>query len=328
MIQTPPQRFPLARQGAGHAPPRRPLSVRRTTSIDAEWPEGPGHDFVMTGIARDIHTGSAGEPARIVDAATFRMTVSPLRQILAIEAAPDHPRLVDMIGVRAGGASRDALHARLGDLRGTPLYQLIDDYAGASLVAGWALTRWMKPGDAFKGGTRNMESVCTGFSPGSQAMDESGHGRFDNQSAARVLPLSNPEDPDGFHAMPEMAGKRFRRARRIDLWREEGLIRFDAGFQDTGATPDGEREAIHEYRVYGEVDPVTDQLVSMQALPLVLPYAECPGAAVKAGRMIGQPVTAFREAVPEVLRSTMGCTHLNDVLRALSDIPALASHLE
>ena len=62
----------------------------------------------------------------------------------------------------------------------------------------------------------------------------------------------------------------------------------------------------------------------MQALPLILPYRECPGASVKASRMIGLDVTTFRETVQEVLPSTHGCTHLNDVLRSLADVPWLA----
>jgi Protein of unknown function (DUF2889). len=304
------------------------MSVRRTTSIDAEWPNGAGENFLLVGGARDIRTGADGGAPEVVDRASFRMTVSPRREIVAIEGEPDDPGLREMIGVRAGGASREAMKRHLGHLRGTPLYQLIDDYAGASLVAGWALTRWVSPGEAFKGSSgRDMTGICTGFSPGSQAMDEKGFSIFSIQSATRVVPLANPEDPDGIHAMPEMTGKRFRRARRIDLWREEEVIRFDAGFQDSGSTPDGTLDAVHEYRVYGEVNPETGTLISLQALPLILPYAECPGASMKASRMVGRSVAGFRDDVPEILASTMGCTHLNDVLRALSDIPALAQHL-
>jgi hypothetical protein len=39
-------------------------------------------------------------------------------------------------------------------------------------------------------------------------------------------------------------------------------------------------------------------------------------------------VEDFRDSVLEVLPGTMGCTHLNDVLRALADVPALARHME
>lgn len=65
-------------------------------------------------------------------------------------------------------------------------------------------------------------------------------------------------------------------------------------------------------------------MVALQVLPMILPFRECPGASVKATRMIGRNVAEFRSAVLETLPSTLGCTHLNDVLRALSDVPTLA----
>src|SRR3546814_5601412 len=37
---------------------------------------------------------------------------------------------------------RQALGVVLGELRGTPTFQLLDDFAGASLVAGWIWSRW------------------------------------------------------------------------------------------------------------------------------------------------------------------------------------------
>jgi hypothetical protein len=118
-----------------------------------------------------------------------------------------------------------------------------------------------------------------------------------------------------------------RRARRIDLWREGELIAVDAAFQDSGTNPTGGRLCVHEYRVYAEIEESSGILVALQALPLVLPFAECPGASVKASRMIGQKVESFRDTVLETLPSVLGCTHLNDVLRALADVPLLARHL-
>ncbi len=97
--------------------------------------------------------------------------------------------------------------------------------------------------------------------------------------------------------------------------------------RNSGSTPDGGRIAIHEYRVHAEVDAVSGVLMALQAQPLILPYRECPGASVKATRMIGKRVADFRSTVIETLPSTLGCTHLNDVLRALADVPALAGRL-
>jgi hypothetical protein len=118
-----------------------------------------------------------------------------------------------------------------------------------------------------------------------------------------------------------------RRARRIDLSRDGDLLRVDVGFQDSGSNPRGTRTAIHEYRVHAEIDPATMTLVSLQALPLILPFRECPGASVKVGRLVGHEVAGLRDDVLATLPGTLGCTHLNDVLRALADVPTLARAL-
>jgi hypothetical protein len=60
-------------------------------------------------------------------------------------------------------------------VRGNPLYLLLDDIAGASLVAPWSLTRWtpeqvmMSAKEAAKR-RPSMEGVCIGFNPGSPAL--------------------------------------------------------------------------------------------------------------------------------------------------------------
>jgi Protein of unknown function (DUF2889) len=61
--------------------------------------------------------------------------------------------------------------------------------------------------------------------------------------------------------------------------------------------------------------------------PRVLPYRECPNAAPNATRMIGQRLADFRQSVITTLPNTLGCTHLNDVLRSLAEVPQLAENL-
>lgn len=332
----PPQQFPIARQSAGHAPLRRPGSIRRTTSIDSDWPDGFGQPWEMIGRARDLLTPFGGAEPCVLATAQFRILASPIREILSIEASVDHPRLQEMVGVRAGGASRTALNDKLGDLRGTPLYQLLDDYAGASLVAGWIWSRWTDDwaGRAKNAGARatagrggNMLNICTGFAAGASSFHADGTPNTVDQSSAEVGPLEHPDDPLSWHPMPFQRGPQKRRSRRIDCWREGELLKVDAGFQDSGSNPDGGRTAIHEYRVFAEIEAASGILFALQVLPMILPFRECPGAAVKATRMIGSRVQDFREQVLDTLSSTMGCTHLNDVLRALTDVPELARHL-
>ena len=169
--------------------------------------------------------------------------------------------------------------------------------------------------------------ICTGFAPGSSGLTPEGAINVIDQSTAQVGTLVNPLDPHGWHPLPEQSGRVMRRARRIDLWRQDGVIKVDAGFQDSGMGRDGTRTAIHEYRVHAEVKPASGTLLALHAIPHVLPLRECPGAVVKATRMVGRNVADFRAEVIDRLASTSGCTHLNDVLRSLSDVPYLARQL-
>lgn len=328
-----PQQFPFARQSAGHAPVRRPGSIRRTTSIDSDWPEGYGEPWDMVGRGRDLLTPDDGGEPRVLATGGFRIKCSPQREILALDLDPGHPQAARLVGARAGGASRLALAETLGDLRGSPAFQLLDDFAGASLVAGWIWSRWRldwattpqrSAQQSTAGRKGRMDDICTGFAVGGSAFTADGSPDNVNQSFAEVGPLEHPDDPVGWHSMPYQEGPQKRRARRIDLWREDGLIKVDAGFQDSGSNPEGGRTAIHEYRVFAEIDVASGILLALQALPLILPFRECPGASVKATRMIGREVAGFRGSVLETLPATLGCTHLNDVLRALADVPLLA----
>ncbi len=332
-----PQQFPMARSGAGFAPLRLPGSIRRTTSIESRWPGGLGQPVEMTGRARDIATPfDRGAPVTLA-AASFTITSSPEREILGISTVPDHPAARSLVGVRAGGASREALAHAMGEVRGTPLFQLIDDFAGASLVANFIWSHWkpewlIEMREALRGSTSRARSgpavnVCTGFAEGSSALDPYNRLIIADVDRNEVSPLEHPQDPEGWHAMAVPDGPQMRRARRIDLWRAGDAIRIDAGFQDSGNAPDGRRVALHEYRVHAVVDEATMVVRSLQALPLILPFAECPGASVNASRMIGEELGGFRQGVLERLRGTEGCTHLNDVLRGLADVPALAARL-
>lgn len=320
---------------AGPVPLRRPGSVRRTTSIDTHWPNGFGEPMQMKGQARDLFTSSENE-ATIVAEGAFSILASARREILSIETQPLLAETRKLVGVRAGGASRLALNAVLGFARGTPLFQLLDDFAGASLVAGWVWSRWEEnwwermaevPARSGLGKNGSMEGVCTGFAPGSSALGTDGGADHSAQNSVAVGSLVHPHDAMGWHNLPEQQGVAMRRARRIDVWSEDRLLVAEMTFQDSGTSPTGGRIAIHEYLARAEIDPSDMTVRSITADPRILPYRECPGAVANTARMIGGPVGAFREAVLETLPGALGCTHLNDVLRSLADVPALANSL-
>jgi hypothetical protein len=118
-----------------------------------------------------------------------------------------------------------------------------------------------------------------------------------------------------------------RRHRRIDVWREGDLLRIDAFFRDACWEPDGSQIALHEYTVDASVDAAALTLVSVAATPRVLPFPECQWAAPHAAVLAGMPVSGFRTSVQEALTELRACTHLNDMLRCLAEVPALARAL-
>jgi hypothetical protein len=322
------------RNSAGPSPARPPASVRRTSTIDTTWPDGRGGPMRMVGAARDAVTPADGGPLQVCVLDGFRAVLQGDRTIIEIESMPPRAAMGGLVGARGGGHLRKVLGELLPSERDTasPLFLILDDIAGASLVAGWAWSRWTSewrtlpaaPGAPRPVG-RRMEGICSGFRPGSSALAADGSSSAD-QSFCDVGDLRRPDDPEGWHEFTVQAGVGMRRARRIDVWVDDA-IRIDSAFQDSATNPQGGRTAVHEYRLTATADPVSLRLLSVEADPRVLPYAECPGAAPNVARLVGQPLASLREAVLKTLPGTLGCTHLNDALRALAEVPALVARL-
>ncbi len=99
---------------------------------------------------------------------------------------------------------------------------------------------------------------------------------------------------------------------------------FDAGLREG---------ALHEYEVHarvasGERDPAGEYTVErVDVVPHALPFGECPLAAPNAAGLVGAPLRDIAGTVKERLAGTRGCTHLNDTLRFLRYVPALAEDL-
>ena len=289
----------------------------------------------MIGLGRDIVTGADAKRIEVIDKTRFDIIASPRREILQISCEPPVERIENLVGARAGGHSRALLAEALAEEQadGKVIYQLLDDFAGASLVAGWAWSRWTdawsKPGSSSdKPKLPIMVGICAGFRPGAGSLTDEGTPRHDIQSSAPVPDLRNPEDPAGLYDWALQTGVGMRRARWLDVSATSAGFAVRAGFQDSATDPSGGRVAVHEYRVEALVEPQNLTLKSVEADPRVLPYAECPGAVPHTKRMIGKPIDAFRRDVIETLSGTLGCTHLNDVLRGFADIPHAISVME
>ncbi|MET7769470.1 DUF2889 domain-containing protein [Nocardia sp. NPDC005366] len=256
---------------------------------------------------------------------------SATRTIEEIETHPTRPNVMKLIGSRGGGNSRAVLaEAMAGESSaGTPLYLLLDDIAGASLIAGFAYSRWVDHDLLMQaigaGPVRDMTGLCAGFQPGSGAMMPDGSPKWNHQVRS-VAPLPRANDPLSWHALEEITDMAMRRARRIDVHVAD-LITIDSMFQDSSTVPTGGRVAVHEYRLTATADPDTGDLLTIDADPRVLPYDECPLAARNVGKILGTPLSELRTVVLEKLSGTEGCTHLNDAMRALAEVPVLVRDL-
>lgn len=331
---------PPPRETANPAPVRPGNSLRRTSSIDVSFPDGWQGDRIFHGRARDYLTDAAGAPGTVRGEATMTVSLTALdRTITAISADPAPSRLQEMVGQRGGSHLRLFVRETMPELldSGAPLYLLLDDISGTSLVSTWGLSHWdpdwmeRAAANVPENQRRKLEDragVCWGLKPGNSGLDMSQARGSIGQTEAGDL--RNPADREGWHAFPAIDGPSFRRARRIDVVRDEtaGLLHIDSAFQDSSPKPDGQRTAIHEYLLRATVDLATHRLLTIEPEPRILPFPECPGAVANAQRLVGGRLDDIREAVLNDLRGPEGCTHLNDALRALGEVPKLTRYLD
>jgi Protein of unknown function (DUF2889) len=323
-----------ARGPVDSTPARVPGSVRRTTTLDMTWVDGWGSDLIIHGRGRDLVTSQDGTGVAVADE-TIRSRIGPARRILELDGSPDRD-LAPLVGAPCGSGFRAAFTSLLPDMAsgGSVQALMLDDTPGASLISGFAFSRWhdmermldLAEQQSDTRLRRSMVGICTGFSPGASSLAPDGTSRWTHRTRV-VEPLQSVDDPNAWHEIPVVEGIAMRRARRIDVRREGGRLLIDSMFQDSSTTPEGTRQAVHEYTLTAEVDPATGTLVDVDPVARVLPYAECPLAVRNIGAVVGTPLTELRAVVLERLKGTHGCTHLNDAVRALADVAHLAGLL-
>lgn len=331
---------PPPRSTANPAPVRPANSVRRTTSIDVSWPDGIEGQRLFVGAARDLVTPGGDTAPRVLAEGGFRARMTEDKAITAIEASPSPDGLQHLVGARAGGHLRMLLGEVMPDLiaQAHPLYLVLDDLSGSALVSAFAWSQWYpdwaeqlrrRLGDEQHGQLMAQRvNICWGLQEGNSGVREGGPPH--NVADAEAGDVRNPADPLGWHRLSEHQGPGFRRARRIDVTRDDaaGLIRIDSAFQDSAATQDGGRIAVHEYLLRATADAATLELLSIEPEARILPFSECPGAVGNVQRLVGRCLSDIRAEVLAQLRGPEGCTHLNDALRALAEAPALAAALD
>ncbi len=342
-------------------PERRADSVRRTTNIDTTRPDGLRADARVDGRARDVRTHPDGT-TDVVGEAWLRATVSPQQMLLSITTSPDVPALQQLLGGSVGSGFRSRVSEVLRQAGthecddGSLLYLLLDDLPGATLVSGYVLLRAglmdEPPPDAAPAlsppvhvpleppapqkrpapDLGRMGDLCAGWAQDATMMV---HVRSTGLIPVPVGPaapvIERPGDPFSWHAMAALPPLTVRRRRRLDLLApvapgDEHLI--DLHFRDSHVGGDGVETVLHEYTVTGGADAGSGRIVSVVARAQVLPWLECPGAVASAERLAGMELSSLRPTIRHEFVGRSTCTHLNDSLRSLADITALARELE
>jgi len=309
------------------------------------WPNGPGADRLMIGRVRDYVTPADGGPSggqgRTLAEAEMRATLAQDKTITSITADPAPPRMSELVGQRGGGHLRMIISEIMPDLlaEAAPLYLALDDISGTALVSAFAWSQWYPdwvermhaslPAGEMEKMIAGRVNVCWGLQEGNSGVSGKMTGGASQVASADAGELRNPADMAGWHEFPESDGAGFRRARRIDVTYDDaaGLIRIDSSFQDSAVRKEGGRLAIHEYNLAATVDANTLELLTITPEAHVLPFSECPGAVHNTQRLVGTRLPDIRASVLAMLRGPQGCTHLNDALRALAEVPSLAANL-
>lgn len=328
LILEPEHRGPTAPLDRPDVPPRRPGSVRRTSTIDIRWPDGFTGPLAVHARARDLRTGEGS--ADVVAACAITATVAPDRTLVAVDGP--HPRLGGLAGTSTLRGFRSAVADALPDLEGggTPLRLLLDDLPVALLVSGFALLAADAPlGPMGSAQLDAQVDVCAGWADGGGMVT---HARAERRSPTPVpIPspsLEDPGDPMAWHEAPMPQPIATRRRRLLDVSRRaDGRLQVASLFRDSHVGPDGVERSFHEYAVTATADPDTGTLLDVDARPGVLPWRECPAALASTDRLVGAALTDVRAQVRASFRGTTTCTHLNDVLAGLGDVPALAAWL-
>jgi len=309
-------------------PERTPGSIRRTATTDMLRPDGLSGPLLLLGRARDLVTAADGTGRVVAEASTrVRVNFTGGRTVEEIATEPDRPALAAVMGVRASSGFRAAALAAdpaLPEENGL-LNLLVDDIPVTTLVSGHAWGAGTPVERRLPVVTMRSHLIadqCAGFASDATIMTEVGRtGLPPLVTGPAALPLVD-DDPDGWHPTDPLPPHGMRRARRLDVRPGTPTV-VDILFRDSYVRPDGLETVIHEYTVAMEVDPAAGVVLACEATPRVLPWVECPAAALSARRLAGQPLAGLRQHVRETFGGTSTCTHLNDTLRSLEDVSAL-----
>lgn len=313
-------------------PARRLPSIRRTTSVDEAWDDF-GRPRRLRVCGRDLLTTDEGTTL-IHDAAEVSLVIDGDGDVGEVRADPPVPALSRLVGAGVRAGFRSAVADLLPDERDrhSILYQLLDDVPLVAVIASYGLTRehpeWNLPPEA----AVRLRDICAGWADGATMMGTLGRtGIFPIPVGPTAPPLAGDDDALAWHEMGSRDRRTVRRARRLDLWRDEDGLELEVYFRDSHLGREGPEDVLHEYTVTASLEPSSDpvavRIAGIEVVAHTLPWPECPGAVASAQRVVGRNVAELAGLVRDEFKGTPTCTHLNDVLRSIGGVGVMAAVL-
>jgi hypothetical protein len=312
-------------------PPRRPASIRRTTTHDSTRPDGLDGPVHLVARGRDLITAADGRTA-VVDAAGLELVANSSIEgrILDISVDPEVAGIESLVGASAFAGFRRAAGELVPDDRGSGSvrFQILDDLPTSLMLSGRVLrAAGLGLGVPMKPGKPANVDMCAGWIDDGVAVRGYGDKGPPLFPAPASPPVEPQDDPLGWHEHPGAVLHSTRRRRRLDLWSDGELARIDCFFRDSHFDGDGLEGVVHEWTVRAAVDPASLEVVACEAGYGALPFPECPSAAASAGRLVGSPLAGVRRRVLKEMVGPPTCTHLNDQLRSFEDVGTLLVRL-
>ena len=278
-------------------------TASHVTAIESELPAAVTDPLIGTAAVSGFRARLAGLDE--LDPSSLEAAV--LDELPTIRLISGYARMIELIGLT--GADGIAQAAEAAEVASGP---------GMKVTALRSLRDSRSP----------MVGVCAGWAPGATADTRvrAGIPLMKGTPAAPALASMTPF----FHAEPDPRPRSMRRRRILDVTARGGGYEVYEYYRDSHFDAGLREGALHEYEVHARVAPNGRHpadgytLEHIDVVPHALPFGECPLAAPNAADLAGAQLSEITGSVKERLAGTRSCTHLNDTLRFLRYVPALA----